>query len=51
MRVGQRIQYKDGQQVYTITRVYHDGAVLTEDSDGDEYTIEKSEFKDMKKVK
>jgi hypothetical protein len=51
MRVGEKIKYINGLQVYRITKVYWDGAILAEDSEGDEYTIEKSELKDMEKVR
>lgn len=48
---GDKFKYADGNKIYRVSRVYHDGAVLATDNEGDEYSFEVAEFTELVKVK
>jgi hypothetical protein len=46
-----KFSYKGSTKVYCVSKVYHDGAILAKDNEGDEYSFEVAEFSELVKVK
>ena len=50
--VNQKFKYKNqGTIVYTVIKVYNDGAIEARDEQGDKYSFETSEFDELERVK
>ena len=49
--VNQKFKYKTGTIIYTVIKVYNDGAIESRDEEGDKFTFETSEFNELEKVR
>jgi hypothetical protein len=48
---GQKFKYKNnGTIIYTVTKVYNDGACEARDEEGDKFTFEFEELDELEKV-